>query len=73
MAILEELVQGMDLSVDVDLKRIARETAALTAIDLSNLIDRAHMAAMKRLNCLGFVFERNDPELNPFANPRHTP
>jgi len=42
----------MNLSVDVDLKRIARETAALTAIDLSNLADRAQMAAMKRLTGL---------------------
>jgi hypothetical protein len=51
-AILETLVRSMNLSVDVDLKRISRETAALTAIDLSNLADRAHMAAMKRLTGL---------------------
>jgi len=51
-AILETLVADMNLSVDVDLKRIARETAALTAIDLSNLADRAQMAAMKRLTGL---------------------
>lgn len=42
----------MDLAIDVDLKRIARETAALTAIDLANLVDRAQMASVKRLSDL---------------------
>jgi ATP-dependent Zn protease len=39
----------MNLAVDVDLGRIARETAALSAIDLANLVDRAQMASVKRL------------------------
>lgn len=53
--ILQERVRGLELAVDVDLGRLARETAALTAVDLANLVDRAKMASVKRLTELRLV------------------
>lgn len=49
LTILEQAVKKQSLGKDVDLKRIARETAALQAVDLVNLVQGAKMASMTRL------------------------
>ena len=46
---LNILLQHAPLSVDVSIKSIATQTAALVAGDLVDLVTRVHLAAMDRV------------------------
>jgi peroxin-6 len=48
LGIIENLLQGIPVAADVSVEYIARQTAALVAADLVDLVDRARSASLER-------------------------
>lgn len=62
-AMLESLLQKSTLSADVSLKSLATQTAALVAADLADLVRRAQLAAVERIEESAGSEKGNDASL----------